>query len=231
MAAVAVLTAVALVFVVMALDRDSTLTTAVAVVPPVFPPAASATSSPLPSSSQAVSSEVIQPVVSSVSPPSGPLRGGTTVTISGTGLTGTLGVIFGAVAANTFTVVSDTSVTAVSPAQSGGVRNTYVVTQGGTSAAIAGDQFTYRNPPPAVRAVSPSSGPVVGGTLVTITGSGFTGASRVVFGGLASTSFKVVSDTSITATSPAQPSGVLNTYVVTPVGTSAVLPDDQFTYR
>ena len=37
-------------------------------------------------------------------------------------------------------------------------------------------------PAPAVSAVSPASGPSTGGTSVTITGSGFTGASAINFG-------------------------------------------------
>jgi hypothetical protein len=53
---VAALTVIMLVFVVQALDRDSTLTNAVAIVPPSFPPAVSATSAPVPSASAPVSS-------------------------------------------------------------------------------------------------------------------------------------------------------------------------------
>ena len=48
-------------------------------------------------------------------------------------------------------------------------------TAGGTSATSAADQYTYIVPPvPTVTNVSPTSGPVTGGTTVTITGTGFT---------------------------------------------------------
>src|ERR1700684_2773074 len=57
--------------------------------------------------------------------------------------------------------------------------------------------------PPVVTDVSPSSGPRSGGTVVMITGSGFTGATAVSFGGTPATNFQFISDTSITATSPA----------------------------
>jgi cyclophilin family peptidyl-prolyl cis-trans isomerase len=82
-----------------------------------------------------------------------------------------------------------------------------------------------------VTSVSPTSGPVVGGTQVTITGTGFTGATAVDFGGQAATSFTVNSDSSISAVSPAgDPGGAVDVTVTTPRGTSATSAADQFTY-
>jgi hypothetical protein len=51
-----------------------------------------------------------------------------------------------------------------------------------------------------VLSFSPTSGAV--GTVVTITGTEFTGASKVTFGGVAATTFTVNSATQITATVP-----------------------------
>ena len=81
------------------------------------------------------------PIVTSVSPTSGPLAGGTTVTITGSGFTGAMAVKFGTNAAS-FLFVSATSITAMSPAGSGTVDIT-VTTPGGTSATGAADQFLY----------------------------------------------------------------------------------------
>ena len=64
---------------------------------------------------------------------------------------------------------------------------------------------------------------------MTITGTGFTGATAVDFGTTPATNLTVVSDTSITADSPAG-TGVVDVTVTTPAGTSAVTPADQFTY-
>jgi hypothetical protein len=83
---------------------------------------------------------------------------------------------------------------------------------------------------PTVTAISPTSGPTSGGTTVSITGTGFTGATKVVFGTVAATSFSVVSATRITAVSPAQAAGFHNIYVTTPSGTSAPVAADRFTY-
>jgi hypothetical protein len=82
---------------------------------------------------------------------------------------------------------------------------------------------------PAVTAVSPPSGPAAGGTLVTVTGSGFTGATDVFFGSTAA-AFTVVSDTQLTATAPAHAVGIIDVTVRNPVGTSAASAADQYTF-
>jgi len=55
---------------------------------------------------------------------------------------------------------------------------------------------------PAMSGVSPATGPVAGGTKVTITGSSFEGASSVHFGSSAATSFTVESPETISAVVP-----------------------------
>ena len=57
-----------------------------------------------------------------------------------------------------------------------------------------------------------------------------TGATAVAFGGLPTTSFAVVSDTEIDATSPADTSGTVDVQVVGPAGTSPTSTADRFTY-
>jgi hypothetical protein len=173
----------------------------------------------------------VLPVVTGVSPASGPVAGGTSVTITGTGFTGTTAVSFGGVAATNVVVNSATSITATSPAHAVGAVNVRVTTAAGQSAVVTpADQFTYVAFP-MVSGVSPVSGPPAGGTSVTITGSGFTGATVVTFGGVSATNVVVNSDTSVTATSPAHAAATTNVRVTTPVGQSAVVtPDDQFTY-
>jgi hypothetical protein len=167
------------------------------------------------------------PVVTGIAPSSGLLAGGTSVTIAGTGFTGATAVDLGATPATSFNVVSDSEVTATSPAGAGTVDVT-VTAAGQPSGTSLADQFTYVAAP-AVTGLSPTAGATVGGTTVAIGGWGFTGATGVEFGSQAATSFTVNSDSSIKATSPAG-SGTVDVTVTTPGGTSATSSADQFTY-
>ena len=120
---------------------------------------------------------------------------GQTVQILGTGLTNTSSVKFGSGSA-TFNVVSDTYMTAVVPANG---TTGFVTVTTPTDTLTSSRRF---NVTPVVSGFSPGSGPV--GAQVTITGSGFVGATQVTFGGVKATSFTVdPSGTSITATVPA----------------------------
>jgi hypothetical protein len=82
---------------------------------------------------------------------------------------------------------------------------------------------------PAITSISPSSGPAGGGTAVTIQGSGFSGATAVLFGGASATGISVQGDTVVVATSPAG-SGTVSISVTTPGGTSPIVPASQFAY-
>jgi hypothetical protein len=83
---------------------------------------------------------------------------------------------------------------------------------------------------PTVTMSSPTSGPVAGGTSVTITGTGFTNASLVEFGNTPAASFVVNSDTQITAVSPANSAGFADITVTAVGGTSATGSADKFNY-
>lgn len=173
---------------------------------------------------------VVAPTVNGVSPNAGPTAGGTTVVITGTGFAaapGTGAVRFGASNA-TYTINSNTQITATSPANSAGTYDITVTTPGGTSATSAQDQFTYVGSP-TVTALSPTSGPTSGGQTVVITGTNLATASAVTFGGTAATGFTVNSSTQITATSPAMAAGTTNVRVTTVGGTSATGAANQYT--
>ncbi len=173
-------------------------------------------------------SNLAPPAVVGISPTSGPTAGGTSVTITGANFTGATAVRFGTTSANNITAVNSTTITATSPAGTGTVDVT-VTTPGGTSATSAADQFTYAAPP-TVTSVFPASGPIAGGTSVTITGTNFTGATTVNFGTIAGTNVTLISPTQILVNSPAEAAGTVNVTVKTVGGTSTTTLADQFTY-
>lgn len=153
------------------------------------------------------------PVVTAVTPDQGPTVGGTTVTVTGSGFTGATGVQFGSTPA-TFTVVSNTQIVAAAPPGAPGVVRVTVTTAGGTGSA-----FYYYLGTPVLTGVVPVEGPTSGGTTLTLTGSSLSEASAVRFGSVSATSFTVVSDTQVLATSPAG-SGTEQITVTSPGGTS-----------
>ena len=160
------------------------------------------------------------PTISAIDPVVGPTTGGTIVTITGTDLSGASAVDFGGAAGSDITVVSDTELTATTPAGAAGEVNVTVTTPAGTSNPIT---YTYEAPPPTpptISAIDPVVGPTTGGTIVTITGTDLSGASAVDFGGAAGSDITVVSDTELTATTPAGAAGEVNVTVTTPAGTS-----------
>lgn len=83
---------------------------------------------------------------------------------------------------------------------------------------------------PVVSAVSPSSGPLTGGTAVTITGINFSNATAVLFGSTAALTFSVDSDTQITVVSPPHDLGIVD-ITVTGIGVSSPSSADLFTYQ
>ena len=85
-------------------------------------------------------------------------------------------------------------------------------------------------PAPAITGISPNSGPVNGGIIVTISGTSLTGATSVSFDSNPAADFTVNSDTQITATSPEGSAGKVNVTVTTDVGTSATSSTNQFNY-
>jgi hypothetical protein len=86
----------------------------------------------------------ITPIVTKVEPNHGPAAGGTSVTITGTNLGGATAVKFGAISAKSFTVNSETSITAVTPrSKVTGTVNVTVTTPAGTSPTGVADEFVY----------------------------------------------------------------------------------------
>ncbi|MGW7365793.1 IPT/TIG domain-containing protein [Streptomyces sp. NPDC054841] len=162
------------------------------------------------------------PAISLVSPDKGPLAGGNSVTITGSNLTLTSTVRFGASTATGVSIDSDTQVTALAPSGSGTVAVT-VTTPGGTSTNGLGNAYYTYLANPVISSLTPSSGPALGGTTVTITGSNLTYADEVRFAGV-SVPFATVSNTQVVAIAPAGTPGAATVVVRTPAGNSPGVP-------
>ena len=87
--------------------------------------------------------------------------------------------------------------------------------------------FTYG---PTITSLSRTTGPVSGGTTVTITGTGFTTVKNVKFGTTTAEAVSVKSTTQIVATSPAGDAGTVNVTVTVGTVTSAIVNLDHFTF-
>src|SRR5215207_10839 len=129
----------------------------------------------------------VAPTVTGLNPTSGSTLGGNNVVITGTGftgVTGVAGVTFGGTNATSYVVNNDTQITAVAPAHAAGAADVIVThPTEGASANTAADNYNYVAPlAPTVTGLNPTGGPITGGTAVTITGTGFTGATDVDFG-------------------------------------------------
>jgi hypothetical protein len=160
---------------------------------------------------------------------SGSTAGGLIVTVTGSYFTGATAVDFGTVAAD-FTVLNDSTLVATAPPQAAGTIDITVTTPSGTSSTGSSDHFTYSNAAtPSVSSVTPSSGTVLGGELITVFGSAFTAATAVNFGSTAASSFTVLSDNALIATAPAGSSGTVDITVTTPSGTSSTGSSDHYT--
>lgn len=167
--------------------------------------------------------------LTSITPVSGPVAGGQTVTINGFGFAAAGNVVsFGGTAATNVTYVSDTQLTAVTPAHTAGFVDV-VVTSNSETYTLA-DAYRYLDPAPTVSSISPTAGPNGGGTAVTVTGTGFQSGAEVFIGGVKATNVSFVSATQLNATTAASPAGTFDVIVTNP-DQQSVTKALAFTYR
>lgn len=168
--------------------------------------------------------------ITGIAPNSGPTAGGTSITISLSGVYFAFDPVVTVGGADaTVTSSQYGRIVATTPPGVAGQANVIVledVGQGRVEKARLAGGFTYTAPAPtgpaiSVTGVSPSSGLTTGGESITITGSGFSGGSAptVTLGGTAATAVRVASDTSIRATTPARAAGAVDVTVSRDGGT------------
>ena len=166
--------------------------------------------------------------VASLSVTSGSVRGGTQLTINGSGFSSST-VMFGSTPAVSATTLGASGINVRTPPGLPGPVSVTVRNGDGTTSTLA-NAFTYDAGGLEVNGVTPGGALTAGGTAVRISGYGFAPGSTVSFGGVAATSVVVVNPTLITAVAPAGATGTVGISVSTPSGSSASQPN-AFSYR
>ena len=154
--------------------------------------------------------------IADITPKGGPVSGGSTVTITGSGFVSGATVTVGGNPCSGLTVSSSTALNCIVPSHTTGAV-TVTVTNPDSQTTSAANFYTYRVPP-AISSLAPSSGAVAGGTTVTLVGTGFVAGATVMFGGAQCIAPIVNSSTSLTCTTPSFPSGTANVVITNPDG-------------
>jgi hypothetical protein len=154
------------------------------------------------------------PSIASVVPNSGFTSGGTTITINGANFFIGATVSVGGVAATNVVRVSATRLTANTPPGAAGAANVMVTNTDTQSVTLTGG-FMYVAPP-TLSAISPTNGPVQGGTRITLTGTNLVQGATVTIGGVPAFAVNVVNSTTATAVTNSNTAGVRDVRLVNP---------------
>lgn len=155
--------------------------------------------------------------ITGVDPAIGPIAGGNTVVITGSGFTNSSVVTFGGVASVSVQFINSTTLHARAPAHVGGKVEVVVANLGGSGYLPAGYTFSSG---PIVYTVTPAFGSFQGGTTVTLSGYSLTSVSKVMFGTAAGT-ITATGPNNLTVTTPplSGPSNPVDISVTNPNGT------------
>jgi len=152
--------------------------------------------------------------VSAISPNIGPLAGAQLVTITGTGFLNGATVSIGGSLATSVAVGPSTSITCLTPAHAAGTVDVVVTNPDAQSGRLP-NGYTYSDaaPAPTVTTISPTSGPISGGTSVTVSGTAFQAGATIDFGGTPGTSVTLISSTVLTCLTPSHAAGSVDVTV------------------
>ncbi len=167
------------------------------------------------------------PTVTSVSPTGGNPSGGTSITLTGTGFVTGATVTVGGVSCASVNVASATSLSCTTGAHAAGTTS-IIVTNTDSQSGTGSNLYTYQAAPTFTQ-IAPAFGTYIGGTSITITGTGFLAGVGVTLGGASCGSLVRNSSTSLTCTTPAATAGVVN-IAVTNSDTQSVTATNAFTY-
>ena len=171
------------------------------------------------------------PVIREIYPNKGPIDGGTEVIVRGNYFLEGATVIIGGIQIEHLDSFSPIEIRLETPPSTPGHKEIRVVNPDGQQ-VVQEHAFTY-NAPLDITSITPNVGPMEGGTLVTITGTGFrssTGDTKVTIGGIAVSSITDMSLTEmIVRTPPTTTSRATDVILRNPNGEEVTLIDG-FTY-
>ena len=168
------------------------------------------------------------PTITAVTPSSGAASGGFVVAVEGSGFTESSEVWFGGTKAAIVTYGGPTGIAVMLPPGAAGAVDVMITTTGFDPSVLDGG-FTYTAAaPPKAVSVLPADGPVDGGAIVVVQGSGFRPESEVWFGPTKATKLGTGS-TGITVTLPPGSAGTVDVLVTT-AGFDPSTLADAFTY-
>ncbi|WP_435242247.1 Ig-like domain repeat protein [Streptomyces cucumeris] len=158
------------------------------------------------------------PRLKTIVPDAGPLGGGNVIELTGVNLSTAQLVYFGDSLAFPAVVTDQNLLVTAPPATGPGTVPVWVTGVGGVSNRLA---YTYA-PTPDVTGVSPSTGPIAGGSTILLTGTGLSLVSGVFIGGVPAVSFRAFSDTLVVVVTPPGTPGSADITVLTPGGTATL---------
>ena len=154
------------------------------------------------------------PTLTGVSPVTGPLTGGKTLNLTGTGFLGVRSITVGGTLCEAPKPTTGTQATCVLPAKAAGSYNV-VITNSDGQRSTQTINYIYQDAP-SLASISPSSGTPQGGELLTLTGSNFLTGLTVTVGDSPCVGGTAISSTVATCTLPAKLAGNYDVIITNP---------------
>lgn len=147
---------------------------------------------------------ISNPKITGLSPGSGNVLGGESVNITGEGFLAGATVYFGTKKATNVEVKTDTLISVITPPYDypGEVAVKVTNTDGGTATTTTGTHYIYLQSSPTITSISPDNGSVLGGTLITITGTDFRSGIKLYIDGKEVSDVTRISSTELKAVTP-----------------------------
>jgi autotransporter-associated beta strand protein len=170
------------------------------------------------------------PTIASISPPSGPQAGGTSVTIRGSDFVAGSLVTFAGVPATSVVVLDATTISATTPGGTLGAQDVLVLGPRSSGTLLAGGYTYLTAAAPTLTAITPANGSALGGTTVTLTVNNVGAAPAVTFNGVAATAITWVDATTVTCVTPAMTGSDATADVTVTIGGQSATLTDAFTW-